>query len=161
MGREGGPEARRPPFPRRIRRVNRWSCERLILITMSKARFAPVKPREMFRTTALTGLAALIAALSVSLAPPARAQIGTIFSDPPPRPPASAGVSPKSKPCSPCPSMISCSVPSRFIGITSTPMPSSAPRCCPSRPAAAPKTAATAPSRPATIPAWKRNPSFP
>jgi len=41
----------------------------------------------MFRTIALTGFAALIAASTVSLAPPARAQIGTIFSDPAPRPP--------------------------------------------------------------------------
>jgi hypothetical protein len=41
----------------------------------------------MFRTIALTGLAALIAATTISLAPPARAQIGNIFSDPAPRPP--------------------------------------------------------------------------
>jgi hypothetical protein len=41
----------------------------------------------MLRTIALTGLAALIAAATMSLAPPARAQIGTIFSDPAPRPP--------------------------------------------------------------------------
>ncbi|MCA6121567.1 DUF2155 domain-containing protein [Bradyrhizobium sp. WSM 1704] len=41
----------------------------------------------MFRTLALTGIAALVAASTVSLAPPARAQIGTIFSDPAPRPP--------------------------------------------------------------------------
>ncbi len=41
----------------------------------------------MFRTIALTGFAALIAATTLSLAPPARAQIGNIFSDPPPRPP--------------------------------------------------------------------------
>src|SRR3981189_3279104 len=46
-----------------------------------------LKPREMFRTIALTGFAALIAATTISLAPPARAQIGNIFSDPPPRPP--------------------------------------------------------------------------
>ncbi len=39
----------------------------------------------MFRTIALTGFAALVAAM-ISLAPPARAQIGTIFSDQP-RPP--------------------------------------------------------------------------
>jgi hypothetical protein len=43
----------------------------------------------MFRTIALTGFAALIAALTISLAPPARAQIGNIFSDPAPRPPGS------------------------------------------------------------------------
>ncbi|WGR96626.1 DUF2155 domain-containing protein [Bradyrhizobium sp. ISRA443] len=41
----------------------------------------------MSRTIALIGFAALIAASTVSLAPSARAQIGTIFSDPPPRPP--------------------------------------------------------------------------
>ena len=41
----------------------------------------------MFRTIALTGFAALLAAAVISLAPPARAQIGNIFSDPPPRPP--------------------------------------------------------------------------
>ena len=46
-----------------------------------------LKPREMFRTIALTGFAALIAASTISLAPPARAQIGNIFSDPPLRPP--------------------------------------------------------------------------
>jgi hypothetical protein len=41
----------------------------------------------MFRTIALTGFAALLAAASISLAHPARAQIGSIFSDPPLRPP--------------------------------------------------------------------------
>ncbi len=41
----------------------------------------------MFRTFALTGFAALVAASAISLAPPARAQIGNIFSDPAPRPP--------------------------------------------------------------------------
>src|SRR6202051_2705082 len=41
----------------------------------------------MFRTIALTGLAALLAATALPLAPPARAQIGNIFSDPAPRPP--------------------------------------------------------------------------
>src|SRR3984957_9952902 len=43
----------------------------------------------MFRTIALTGFAAIIAAATFSLAPPARAQIGNIFSDSPPRPPGS------------------------------------------------------------------------
>ena len=47
----------------------------------------PLKPREMLRTIALTGFAALLAATSIALAPPARAQIGNIFSDPAPRPP--------------------------------------------------------------------------
>jgi hypothetical protein len=41
----------------------------------------------MLRTIALTGLAALLAAATIPLAPPARAQIGNIFSDPAPRPP--------------------------------------------------------------------------
>jgi hypothetical protein len=41
----------------------------------------------MFRTIVLTGFAALVAAATISLAPPARAQIGNIFSDPAPRPP--------------------------------------------------------------------------
>jgi hypothetical protein len=41
----------------------------------------------MFRTIVLTGFAALVAATTIS--PAARAQIGTIFSDPAPRPPGS------------------------------------------------------------------------
>ena len=41
----------------------------------------------MFRTIALTGFAALIAAMTLAGAPPARAQLGNIFSDPAPRPP--------------------------------------------------------------------------
>jgi hypothetical protein len=41
----------------------------------------------MLRTIALTGLATLFAATAISLAPPAHAQIGSIFSDPLPRPP--------------------------------------------------------------------------
>jgi hypothetical protein len=41
----------------------------------------------MLRTIALTGFAALLTATAISLAPPARAQIGNIFSDPVPRPP--------------------------------------------------------------------------
>src|SRR6202048_1796518 len=48
-----------------------------------------LKPREMFRTIALTGFAALVAAATISLAPPAHAQIVNIFSDPAPRPPGS------------------------------------------------------------------------
>jgi len=43
----------------------------------------------MFRTIVLTAFAALVAASTISLAPPARAQIGNIFSDPPLRPPGS------------------------------------------------------------------------
>ncbi len=41
----------------------------------------------MLRTIALTGFAALVAAATITLAPPAQAQIGNIFSDQPPRPP--------------------------------------------------------------------------
>src|SRR5689334_9602954 len=41
----------------------------------------------MFRISALTGLAVLLAAATVPLAPEARAQIGNIFSEPAPRPP--------------------------------------------------------------------------
>src|SRR6202165_4406567 len=41
----------------------------------------------MFPPIARPGLAALAAATTISLAPPARAQIGNIFSDPAPRPP--------------------------------------------------------------------------
>jgi hypothetical protein len=41
----------------------------------------------MSRTIVLTGFAALMAAITISLAPPARAQIGNIFSEPAPRPP--------------------------------------------------------------------------
>src|SRR3981189_1523892 len=41
----------------------------------------------MFRTIALTGFAELFPATAISLAPPAQAQIGNIFSDPAPRPP--------------------------------------------------------------------------
>jgi hypothetical protein len=48
-----------------------------------------LKPREMFRTLTLTGLAALLAATALTVATPGQAQIGTIFSDPPPRPPGS------------------------------------------------------------------------
>lgn len=43
----------------------------------------------MFRNLALTGVAAIIAALTIAAAPPAQAQIGNIFSDPPLRPPGS------------------------------------------------------------------------
>src|SRR5258708_3312454 len=41
----------------------------------------------MLRTISLTGLAALLAAATIPLAPAAQAQIGNIFSDPAPRPP--------------------------------------------------------------------------
>src|SRR5882672_8065902 len=41
----------------------------------------------MFRTIALTGFAALVAASTISFVPVAQAQIGNIFSDPPLRPP--------------------------------------------------------------------------
>src|SRR4051794_24660216 len=46
------------------------------------------EPREMLKTTATIGFAALVvAAAAISPAPPARAQLGNIFSDPAPRPP--------------------------------------------------------------------------
>src|SRR5436305_11540083 len=45
----------------------------------------------MLRTIATTGFAALIAAMALASAPPARAQLGTIFSDPAPRPPGNVG----------------------------------------------------------------------
>jgi hypothetical protein len=54
---------------------------------MASARIATSKPREMSRTIVLTGFAALVAAMTISLAPPAHAQIGNIFSEPAPRPP--------------------------------------------------------------------------
>jgi hypothetical protein len=41
----------------------------------------------MLKAIAITGLAALVGAGALALVPPARAQIGNIFSDPPPRPP--------------------------------------------------------------------------
>jgi hypothetical protein len=43
----------------------------------------------MFRTIALTGFAAILAATTIAVAPEAQAQIGNIFSDQPPRPPGS------------------------------------------------------------------------
>jgi hypothetical protein len=54
----------------------------------------------MFRTIALTGFAVLLAATASSLAPPASAQIGNIFSDPSPRPP---GAIPRGNPQPPPP----------------------------------------------------------
>lgn len=59
-----------------------------------------LKPREMFKTFTLTGLAALLAATALTVATPAQAQIGTIFSDPPPRPP---GAIPRGQPQPPMP----------------------------------------------------------
>src|ERR1700738_1526823 len=54
----------------------------------------------MFRAIALTGFAALVAATAITLAPPARAQIGNIFSDPAPRPPGNIprGAQPQAAP---------------------------------------------------------------
>ena len=49
----------------------------------------------MLRTIALTGFAALVAATMITAAPPAQAQIGNIFSDPPLRPP---GAIPRGQP---------------------------------------------------------------
>jgi len=45
----------------------------------------------MLRPIAFTGFAALIAAMALAAVPPARAQLGTIFSDPAPRPPGNVG----------------------------------------------------------------------
>src|SRR3954468_6202793 len=45
----------------------------------------------MLRTIAYTGVAALIAAMTLAAAPPAGAQLGTVFSDPAPRPPGNVG----------------------------------------------------------------------
>src|ERR1700744_730867 len=58
-------------------------------IRLSRTPIRLIKPREMHRTITLTGLAAFLAATSLALSMPARAQIGTIFSDPVPRPPGS------------------------------------------------------------------------
>src|SRR5260221_8108937 len=49
----------------------------------------------MLRTIALTGFAALVAAATITAAPPAQAQIGNIFSDQPLRPP---GAIPRGQP---------------------------------------------------------------
>jgi hypothetical protein len=52
----------------------------------------------MFRTIALTSFAALVAAATITAAPPAQAQIGNIFSDQPLRPP---GAIPRGQPQQP------------------------------------------------------------
>src|SRR3954454_9144951 len=54
---------------------------------MSRADSPLGLPRRMSRTIALTGFAALIAAMTLAATPPARAQLGNVFSDPAPRPP--------------------------------------------------------------------------
>jgi hypothetical protein len=56
---------------------------------MSHADSTRLKPPIMYRSTSLAGLAALAAALWLASPPAARAQLGTIFSDPAPRPPGS------------------------------------------------------------------------
>ena len=81
----GGKGASRP-FRAVFGVLTGWDASGGQVCTMSRARFA-CKSREMLRTIALTGLAALIAATMTSLVPPAQAQIGNIFSDPPLRPP--------------------------------------------------------------------------
>jgi hypothetical protein len=53
---------------------------------MSRALIRRAKP-QMFRTLTIAGFAALLAASTLSLAPPARAQLGNLFGDPSPRPP--------------------------------------------------------------------------
>jgi hypothetical protein len=57
-----------------------------------------LKPRGMSRSLSLVGLAALIVAPLIAFAPPVQAQIGNIFSDPPPRPPGSV---PRGQPAPP------------------------------------------------------------
>jgi hypothetical protein len=54
---------------------------------MIKSPIRLLKPHHMFRAIALTGLVASVFATTVAFAPPARAQIGNIFSEPAPRPP--------------------------------------------------------------------------
>src|SRR5271163_3722935 len=82
----------RPPFPRRIQRVNplreRAAARDLILYNCPRSPIRPSARREMHRTIVLAGFAALLAATTIPLSPPARAQIGNIFTDPVPRPPA-------------------------------------------------------------------------
>ena len=57
-----------------------------------------LNPREMFRTVTLVAFATLVVAPVLSLAPPARAQIGNIFSNAPPRPPAQKQAAPRPPP---------------------------------------------------------------
>jgi hypothetical protein len=71
------------------------ACKRRYPFMLSNRPDSLLKPREMSKNLALTGLAALLAATAITVAPPARAQIGTIFSDPPPRPP---GAIPRGQP---------------------------------------------------------------
>src|SRR5271167_4329144 len=77
-------EAVNRPFPA-VFGVLTGSLRASVAYTMSQVRFA-CQSREMLRTFFLTGFAALVAAATISFAPPARAQIGNIFSDQP-RPP--------------------------------------------------------------------------
>jgi hypothetical protein len=81
------------PFPA-VFAVLTGSSERTIRYSVASP-IRLLKPREMFRTIALTGFAALLAASTLALALPASAQIGTIFSDPPLRPP---GAIPRGQP---------------------------------------------------------------
>jgi hypothetical protein len=53
---------------------------------MSRALIRRLKP-QMFRTLTIAGFAALLAAATLPLAPPAQAQLGNLFGDPSPRPP--------------------------------------------------------------------------
>src|SRR6516225_4788117 len=76
------------PFPAVFGVLTGWPASGIIPCRMSNEPDSLLKPREMFKTFTLTGLAALLAATALTVASPAQAQIGTIFSDPPPlRPP--------------------------------------------------------------------------
>lgn len=48
-----------------------------------------IEAAQMFRILTIGGFAALLAASTLSFAPPVHAQLGNLFSDPPPRPPGS------------------------------------------------------------------------
>src|ERR1700761_7935642 len=87
-----------PSFSRRIRCVNRCPSGRRIDCYNGLSPNRLLKPREMLRTIVLTGIVALVAATSIVLAPPARAQIGNIFSDPPLRPPGNVHKSKRQQP---------------------------------------------------------------
>lgn len=87
-GGRAGQECR--PFPAVFAVLTGWPASGGIPFRMSNEPDSLLKPREMFKTFTLTGLAALLAATALTVATPAQAQIGTIFSDPPPmRPPGS------------------------------------------------------------------------
>ena len=92
--RPGQPVAGRagmPPFPRRIRRVNRMALRAAVSpVECPRSPIRLIKPREiMHRTISCQVFAALPGRHRFALSMPARAQIGTIFSDPRRGPPGS------------------------------------------------------------------------